>query len=71
MNKPVVGYSSTIKSEHRSERPSFGPNVTRRELLASTGAVALVAAVPFACAPTANKPFDDGTFWDDGSGWSA
>lgn len=46
--------------------------MTRRRLLAGTGQVALLAMMlPTACAPTANTPWADGTFWDDGQGWAA
>ncbi len=47
-----------------------GPKLTRRQLLAGTGKAALFALLPLACAPQASTPFADGTFWDDGSGWS-
>lgn len=45
--------------------------MTRRRLLAGTGQVALLAMLPIACAPGANTPWADGTFWDDGQGWTA
>lgn len=47
-----------------------GPKLTRRQLLAGTGQLALLAALPLGCAPRGNDPFADGTFWNDGSGWS-
>ncbi|MDH3662005.1 MAG: hypothetical protein OEU92_18580 [Alphaproteobacteria bacterium] len=43
--------------------------LTRRQLLAGTGQVALLAILPIGCAPAANAPWADGTFWDDGLGW--
>ena len=47
------------------------PSLTRRQLLAGTGQIALLAAVlPMACAPVINAPWADGTFWDDGKGWA-
>lgn len=47
------------------------PSLTRRQLLAGTGKVALFAMLPLGCAPQASLPFADGTFWDDGSGWTS
>lgn len=49
---------------------SSAPSMTRRALLAGTGHVALLAALPVACMPIVNAPWADGTFWDDGKGWS-
>jgi hypothetical protein len=46
-------------------------SMTRRQLLAGTGKAAVLAMLPLGCAPAASTPFADGTFWDDGSGWSA
>lgn len=47
------------------------PSLTRRQLLAGSGQVALLAAVlPMACAPVINAPWADGTFWADGQGWT-
>lgn len=60
---------SAIADEQR--RKTAGPTLTRRTLLAGTGQLALLAMVPLGCAPAASLPFSDGTFWDDGSGWSA
>ena len=45
------------------------PLLTRRALLAGTGQVAILAMLPVGCAPIANAPWADGTFWDDGLGW--
>ncbi len=57
------------------EKPSRisppGAAITRRQLLAGTGKIAVLAMLPISCAPKASIPFADGTFWDDGSGWSA
>ena len=68
MNESTVPPPTSVaaqKLEHAA------PAITRRQLLAGTGKVALFAMVPLGCAPQANTPFADGTFWDDGSGWSA
>lgn len=48
-----------------------GPLMTRRLLLAGAGQAAVLALLPFGCAPAMSKAWADGTFWDDGSGWSA
>ena len=58
------------KTTGSSERGKNGPSLTRRALLASAGKIALLTMLPAACVPTANLPFADGTFWDDGTGWS-
>lgn len=57
--------------EHQSGTTSTGPRMTRRQLLAGTGKAALLAMAPLGCVQVANNPFSDGTFWDDGLGWSA
>jgi hypothetical protein len=45
--------------------------LTRRQLLAGSGQLALLAAfLPTACMPIVNAPWADGTFWDDGKGWT-
>jgi hypothetical protein len=44
--------------------------MTRRQLLAGTGQVAVLAMLQPACAPLANAAWADGTFWDDGQGWT-
>ena len=46
------------------------PAMTRRQLLAGTGQIALLAMLPTACAPAASIAWADGTFWDDGLGWT-
>lgn len=51
-------------------RASIAP-MTRRRLLTGTGQLALLAAVlPTACIPVINEPWADGSFWDDGQGWT-
>ncbi len=59
------------KEPSRYRRRIAGPALTRRALLAGTGHAALLAVLPFGCAPIVGKPFADGTFWDDGSGWTS
>ena len=54
----------------QSETMAAGPTLTRRQLLSSTGKLAIVAMVPFGCVQVGNNPFSDGTFWDDGLGWA-
>ena len=61
------GKSARTSADTQAKRPSL----TRRQLLAGTGKVALLAAMlPMACAPVINAPWADGTFWDDGKGWA-
>ncbi|NJO37911.1 MAG: hypothetical protein HC871_10210 [Rhizobiales bacterium] len=43
--------------------------MTRRRLLAGTGRIALLAALPMACTSAPSVAWADGTFWDDGLGW--
>lgn len=66
-------------SELEKERPTqitapalhlSTPQITRRRLLAGAGQIALLTAIPMACAPAASTPWADGTFWDDGLGWT-
>lgn len=46
------------------------PLMTRRQLLAGTGQLAVLAMLSTACVPIVNAPWADGTFWDDGKGWT-
>ncbi len=56
---------------NESRAGNVQPSITRRRLLAGTGQLALLAAwLPTGCAPVANRPWSDGTFWDDGLGWA-
>jgi hypothetical protein len=47
------------------------PRLTRRTLLVGTSGVALLALIPSAAKPSpdAIRPWSDGTFFGDGSGW--
>jgi hypothetical protein len=66
--------SETVAQGAAGDEPS-ALAITRRRLLESSSAAALaLGAVPItACvarAPTSpGEPFDDGTFFDDGTGW--
>ncbi|MEM7044559.1 MAG: hypothetical protein AAF543_17260 [Pseudomonadota bacterium] len=65
--------NATASKEARMEtagQSTGATAMTRRRLLAGTGQVALFALLPTACAPVTNTPWADGTFWDDGQGWT-
>ena len=68
MEKVRAGSLPTAADERQSR--AVGPSLTRRQLMAGAGQAALLVMVPIGCTPAANTPFADGTFWDDGSGWT-
>lgn len=70
MGKNKVASPSPVLCETPTPSKAQGPRLTRRQLLAGTGKAALFALLPQACAPLGNTPFSDGTFWDDGLGWT-
>lgn len=62
---------SKANGKPRSLAARRGPAITRRLLLAGAGQAAVLTLLPLGCAPAVSKAWADGTFWDDGSGWSA
>lgn len=55
-----------------TRRPREGPWLSRRALLASSAAGALLALAPTVrgqAPPSRGEPFADGMFFDDGFGW--
>ncbi|MGI9508354.1 MAG: hypothetical protein ACR2QJ_03270 [Geminicoccaceae bacterium] len=44
--------------------------LTRRQLLAGVGQAALLTTFTVGCVPLGDYPWADGTFWDDGLGWT-
>ena len=57
-------------------RQDEAPSVSRREVLSATGQAALATAFAgssslalVACSVPSEEPWQDETFWDDGTGW--
>jgi hypothetical protein len=69
MDKAVAMRAPAGVKPHQT--PPAMASITRRQLLAGIDKAAVLAMLPLGCAPAASTPFADGTFWDDGSGWSA
>lgn len=74
-----TGAASSISPAEpdRAARLAVPVELTRRRLLATTAAIAIFplptlatdTALPPIAAIDCGEPFDDGTYFDDGSGW--